>query len=46
MDSIKTKGEYHIYLAAPLFTLGEQDFNCKLCKHLEDRNYRVFSPQK
>jgi nucleoside 2-deoxyribosyltransferase len=36
----------HIYLAAPLFTQGEQDFNLSVCKYLTDSGYRVFLPQQ
>lgn len=36
----------HIYLAAPLFTKGEQDFNLSVCKYLTDNSYQVFLPQQ
>jgi nucleoside 2-deoxyribosyltransferase len=35
-----------IYLAAPLFTQGEQDFNLRLYDYLIDRGYSVFLPQQ
>ena len=35
-----------IYLAAPLFTQGEQDFNLSVSKYLTDRSYQVFLPQQ
>jgi nucleoside 2-deoxyribosyltransferase len=35
-----------IYLAAPLFTQGEQDFNLRLYDDLIDRGYSVFLPQQ
>jgi nucleoside 2-deoxyribosyltransferase len=42
---VKTDNPY-IYLAAPLFTKGEQDFNLKLYHYLKDNGYAVFLPQK
>ena len=35
-----------IYLAAPLFTQGERDFNLRLGDRLKDNGYRVFLPQQ
>jgi nucleoside 2-deoxyribosyltransferase len=35
-----------IYLAAPLFTRGESDFNLELHKYLTEKGYSVFLPQK
>jgi nucleoside 2-deoxyribosyltransferase len=35
-----------IYLAAPLFTQGERDFNLRLGARLKDNGYRVFLPQQ
>ena len=36
IEKINTK---HIYLAAPLFTKGEQDFNHSVYKYLTDNGY-------
>lgn len=46
MQSIEQSSKYQIYLAAPLFTQGEQDFNCKVYRYLKDKNYQVFLPQE
>ncbi len=46
MQSVETTSKHHVYLAAPLFTLGEQDFNCKVYEYLIDEVYQVFLPQK
>jgi nucleoside 2-deoxyribosyltransferase len=35
-----------IYLAGPLFTKAEQDFNLKLYKLLTDKGFNVFLPQQ
>jgi len=35
----------HIYLAAPLFTLAEQNFNQSLADYLTERGFQVFVPQ-
>jgi len=35
-----------IYLAAPLFSLAEQEFNQKLCDKLENLGFDVFLPQR
>jgi nucleoside 2-deoxyribosyltransferase len=35
-----------IYLAGPLFTQGEQDFNLSLAERLSTSGYRVFLPQQ
>jgi nucleoside 2-deoxyribosyltransferase len=35
-----------IYLAGPLFTLAECQFNIALCKSLNDAGYTVFLPQE
>lgn len=35
-----------IYLAGPLFSAAEQDFNLKLCGKLENLGYEVFLPQR
>ena len=34
-----------IYLAGPLFTTGERDFNSQLSKRLEERGHEVWLPQ-
>ncbi len=44
MNNIENK--YHVYLAAPLFSRAEQDFNLKIFNYLSDRGYQVFLPQK
>jgi nucleoside 2-deoxyribosyltransferase len=36
----------HIYLAAPLFTKGEQDFNLSVSEYLKSHGYQVFLPQQ
>jgi nucleoside 2-deoxyribosyltransferase len=36
----------HIYLAAPLFTKAEQDFNLTIAEYLRQHRYRVFVPQQ
>lgn len=46
MQGIETASKHRIYLAAPLFTVGEQDFNYKVYEYLKDKGYRVFLPQK
>jgi nucleoside 2-deoxyribosyltransferase len=46
MQKIEKTNTKHIYLAAPLFTKGEQDFNLSICKYLTDNGYRVFLPQQ
>jgi nucleoside 2-deoxyribosyltransferase len=46
-QTIKLKSnQRQIYLAAPLFTQGEKEFNSKVYKSLKDNNYEVFLPQK
>jgi nucleoside 2-deoxyribosyltransferase len=35
-----------IYLAGPLFTQGEKDFNLSLAERLSESGYRVFLPQQ
>ena len=35
-----------IYLAGPLFSQGEKDYNLKIAKVLEDNGYEVFLPQR
>ncbi len=40
------QAQLYIYLAAPLFTKGEQDFNLRVCKYLTDNGYQVFLPQQ
>jgi nucleoside 2-deoxyribosyltransferase len=46
MQNTFKNDEQYIYLAAPLFTQGEQDFNLKLYHYLKDNGYQVFLPQK
>ena len=46
MQKIEKLNTKHIYLAAPLFTKGEQDFNLSVYKYLTDDGYRVFLPQQ
>ena len=35
-----------IYMAGPLFTKGERDFNAQLARELRDRGVEVFLPQE
>lgn len=35
-----------VYLAGPLFTQGEREFNLNLATHIEHSGYRVFLPQQ
>ena len=35
-----------IYLAAPLFSLAERNFNASLCDYLESMGHTVFLPQR
>jgi nucleoside 2-deoxyribosyltransferase len=35
----------HIYLAAPLFTVAEQNFNLSLAEYLTSKGFAVFLPQ-
>ena len=35
-----------VYIASPLFSEAERDFNLKICNILERNNLRVFLPQK
>lgn len=35
-----------VYLAAPLFTIGEREFNATLCNRLRTIGYDVFLPQE
>jgi nucleoside 2-deoxyribosyltransferase len=35
-----------IYIAAPLFSTAEKDFNAKLCASLETAGFEVFLPQR
>lgn len=37
--------ECSIYLAGPLFTVGEREFNAALAKQLRNLGYKVFLPQ-
>jgi nucleoside 2-deoxyribosyltransferase len=46
MQKVVTSTQRHVYLAAPLFTKGEQDFNLSVCKYLTDNGYQVFLPQQ
>ena len=46
MQKIEKTNIKHIYLAAPLFTKGEQDFNLSVYKYLTDSGDRVFLPQQ
>jgi nucleoside 2-deoxyribosyltransferase len=45
MPNVATTKRQHIYLAAPLFTKGERDFNLSVCAYLRANNYQVFLPQ-
>jgi nucleoside 2-deoxyribosyltransferase len=46
MTQVEETSKQHVYLAAPLFTKGEQDFNLSVCAYLTDNGYRVFLPQQ
>jgi nucleoside 2-deoxyribosyltransferase len=46
MQEIEKTNTKHIYLAAPLFTKGEQDFNLSVCEYLMANGYQVFLPQQ
>jgi nucleoside 2-deoxyribosyltransferase len=46
MQNTNTTHQPHIYLAAPLFTQGEQEFNLKVCEYLQANGYQVFLPQQ
>jgi nucleoside 2-deoxyribosyltransferase len=43
---MQNRPEQHIYLAAPLFTTGEQEFNLRVCEYLQTHSYQVFLPQQ
>ncbi|UUX91176.1 nucleoside 2-deoxyribosyltransferase [Methanoplanus endosymbiosus] len=43
---VKEFAEYRIYLAAPLFSQAEQEFNLKVAKILRDNYCEVFLPQE
>ena len=43
---MKDKNSTKIYLAGPLFTKAEQDFNSKLSQLLTANSYKVFLPQQ
>jgi nucleoside 2-deoxyribosyltransferase len=45
MEQIEKTNKQYIYLAAPLFTKGEQDFNLSVCEYLTTNGYQVFLPQ-
>jgi nucleoside 2-deoxyribosyltransferase len=36
----------HIYLAAPLFTIAELNFNKQVYEYLKEKGYKVFLPQE
>jgi nucleoside 2-deoxyribosyltransferase len=36
----------HLYVAAPLFSAAEREFNSRLCAELERRGYSVTLPQR
>jgi nucleoside 2-deoxyribosyltransferase len=46
MQDIEKPNRQYIYLAAPLFTKGEQDFNLSVCEYLKSNGYQVFLPQQ
>jgi nucleoside 2-deoxyribosyltransferase len=46
MHEIEKISVNHIYLAAPLFTKGEQDFNLSIYEYLTANGYQVFLPQQ
>lgn len=43
---VKTFARYRVYLAAPLFSAAEREFNARLASFLLDRHYRVILPQE
>lgn len=43
---VKTFARYRVYLAAPLFSAAEREFNARLAGFLLDRHYRVILPQE
>lgn len=43
---VKTFSCYRLYLAAPLFSAAEQEFNSRLAGFLRERHYRVVLPQE
>jgi hypothetical protein len=45
MNNIEQTKQYLIYLAAPLFSRAEQDFNLRIYEFLKDQGYQVFLPQ-
>ena len=45
MNNIEQTKKYQIYLAAPLFSRAEQDFNLRIYEFLKDQGYQVFLPQ-
>jgi nucleoside 2-deoxyribosyltransferase len=46
MPQIATSNRRNVYLAAPLFTKAEQDFNLSVCEYLTANGYQVFLPQQ
>ncbi|AFY96151.1 nucleoside 2-deoxyribosyltransferase [Chamaesiphon minutus] len=46
MQQTKMITKQHIYLAAPLFTKGERDFNLSVYEYLTTNGYQVFLPQQ
>lgn len=43
---VKEFCRYRVYLAGPLFTEAETDFNLKLCRFLEENFFDVYLPQE
>ena len=45
-DTTSNEGGKNVYLAGPMFSKGEKDFNLEVTKVLEDHGYKVFLPQR
>lgn len=45
-DKASSKDGKNVYLAGPMFSKGEKDFNLEITKVLEDHGYNVFLPQR
>jgi nucleoside 2-deoxyribosyltransferase len=45
MQQTEKTNRRYVYLAAPLFTKGERDFNLNVCEYLTANGYQVFLPQ-
>jgi nucleoside 2-deoxyribosyltransferase/predicted secreted protein len=43
---VKTFSQYHVYLAAPLFSEGERAYNLSIAGHLRNNFFEVYLPQE